>query len=549
MILSLQAPAALASGSALYTGPPNPHAILDKINTAKFMQNSKSKPWGRDYYRENHSWNRPQGENKDAKWGYKAPSEGKKWGATQKETVADKIEKTKQESAKRDAERKQRYEDESRQAKESYDAVMREREAERQEVIDTAKRKRHEAFLATERSQMAQVEKAMSTGKTTWAVAMLEKMTSKGSQSGPYLLGTMYLKGEGVKADKSKALTWFYNAARNGSANGSYALARAYFLGEGVKQDYPQAVKWFGVSKLPISQYLLGCMYVEGVGVEKDYRKAWTHLKEAALAGDALARASLGELAYLGLGMRKSVVEAKTWLEESAQDENPKALFYLSNLYSTGNGVDKDEKKASQYLSQYKTIVATIKTSDDKLEQLALKDLDSMGSRMERLSKDFQPDIQATKVAEKRKRVIIELPKHEEKSDAVANKSNKKPSMPLPQLYDRLEELVKKFYRQAKITRTETSFAFEFKTHEAEHLGKKLEIPKLDGIMGKIDLKSGRYPGKEYLPSTTHETLFTSLLMAPYSASEDKHLLSRLLFPPNAPVEFLTSFKALIDRF
>lgn len=405
-----------------------------------------------------------------------------------------------------------------------------------------------------EQEQLAAIDKVRKSGKTDQAIVMLQSMTSAGSPNAPFVLGTMYLKGDGVKPDKTKALSFFYKSAANGGGNGSYALARAFLEGDGVKKDEQEAIKWLKVSDDPAAQYLLGSMYAEGRGLEKNYQSAWAAFKESALRRDPMAMASLGEMCYLGLGMKKNTVEAKRWLDSASGVENPKALFYLSKMYATGDGVPKDEKLASAFASRYEKSKQKISRGTVE-KQIAFKDYDSMESRVERLKKDATPEVTpsptqapiaaSAALASTTAKTSIEAAEHSQDQSKLPVERKSRGD-----LYADVEKLVKTFYPKAKLVKTDDKIHFEFKTRKTEYVpGRTTEVPNEGGIVGDIQSTSGKYPGKEYLPAQTNGTFFVSLLMAPYSKSDDTHLLTRLKFPPDAPIDFVDRFKQVVSHY
>ncbi|MEX2523389.1 MAG: tetratricopeptide repeat protein [Gammaproteobacteria bacterium] len=62
-----------------------------------------------------------------------------------------------------------------------------------------------------------------------------------------YYVGMMYLNGQGVGQDYSRAGEWFLKAAENRVPQAQYKLARLYFDGRGLPRDYERAYAWFRV--------------------------------------------------------------------------------------------------------------------------------------------------------------------------------------------------------------------------------------------------------------------------------------------------------------
>ncbi len=249
-----------------------------------------------------------------------------------------------------------------------------------------AQKEQWTAFNEREQQQLTKAKQLRKTGKTAQAIKFLETISNTGSPGAPYMLGTMYLKGDGVKQDKKQALSWFYKAARNGSSEGAYEIARAYMHGDGVPNDLNQSISWLKVSKVPEAQHLLGAIFEEGVAGQKNYSKAWDAFKESASANYAPAEASLGEMCYLGLGMHKNFLQAKKWFEDAVSSGDAKAYFYLSKMYEKGDGVEKNEQRSASYMSRYKDACQKLKPSQKMEQKLTYKEYDDMDNRHRRLT-------------------------------------------------------------------------------------------------------------------------------------------------------------------
>lgn len=60
-----------------------------------------------------------------------------------------------------------------------------------------------------------------------------------------YYLGSMYVNGEGVEKDYSRAVELFQKAAEQGHLKAQTNLGVMYYKGEGVSADLIEARKWF----------------------------------------------------------------------------------------------------------------------------------------------------------------------------------------------------------------------------------------------------------------------------------------------------------------
>ena len=100
----------------------------------------------------------------------------------------------------------------------------------------------------------------------------------------------------------------------------------------------------------PAAQYLLGTLYVEGKGVERNDATAVMWFQRAANQGDARAQYNLGASYAEGAGVQKSEVEAAKWFQRAANQGMVFAQLNLALLYAAGNGVPQDNVEAFKWL-------------------------------------------------------------------------------------------------------------------------------------------------------------------------------------------------------
>ncbi|MGD8940790.1 MAG: hypothetical protein PVJ72_15505, partial [Gammaproteobacteria bacterium] len=229
-------------------------------------------------------------------------------------------------------------------------------------------------------------------------------------------LGTFYRDGIGVAKSESEAIKWFRLAASWGISNAQKdlesLLRKQLIQSENGFNNNPQLSK-------PEHQYLLGMMYINGSGVEKDPNTALQWFLKAAQQNHSEAQYQLGQMYNTGMGVKANPEEAKTWLSKAAEggldkaSESLKAIikaeeqrlldndinalanspvyaylqkankgdidsqFQLGMIYLTGKEVDKDPKKAVRYLQ--------LAAEDDHTKaQLQLADLYLVGLEVEK---------------------------------------------------------------------------------------------------------------------------------------------------------------------
>ncbi len=107
-----------------------------------------------------------------------------------------------------------------------------------------------------------------------------------------YAIAAAYLDGEGVERNFDKAFEWFRKASDSGDTYAKLKLAECYKRGAGCKRDYAAAMALYQqiageksikrYSCADVAEYEIGNMYLKGLGVEVDLRKAYDYFKRAA---------------------------------------------------------------------------------------------------------------------------------------------------------------------------------------------------------------------------------------------------------------------------
>ncbi|TPQ29026.1 tetratricopeptide repeat protein [Methylomonas koyamae] len=78
--------------------------------------------------------------------------------------------------------------------------------------------------------------------------ALIEEAARNGSVSAYYILGKMYLNGEGVPENHQAAIVWLEKAGVNGHLKAQIMLGEMYSEGRVIPQDSIQAYKWFSLA-------------------------------------------------------------------------------------------------------------------------------------------------------------------------------------------------------------------------------------------------------------------------------------------------------------
>ncbi|MCO6411165.1 MAG: sel1 repeat family protein [Thiogranum sp.] len=177
---------------------------------------------------------------------------------------------------------------------------------------------------------------ASAAGDELWTRLFEENLAKaqSGDPDAQYEVGIMFLKGQGVEADRAQAVKWLTSASAAGNEAAAAKLRRMDDR-EGKFQELLKAAE-NGDSG---AQYDIAMMYLKGQGIEQDKTQARLWLNRAAKQGDAKAITRLGILNYKGELGKRDYSEAQR-LFEQVQDESVLAQYYLGEMYAAGEGVE-----------------------------------------------------------------------------------------------------------------------------------------------------------------------------------------------------------------
>lgn len=157
--------------------------------------------------------------------------------------------------------------------------------------------------------------------------------------------------------EKGEYLTALTLAAKRATETGDAAAAtlvgRIYDEGLGVDRDEPAAMKWYarGAEFGDIeAAFALGVMKAEGRGGPKDFDMAAVMFERAAAREHALANYNLAQLFLSGRGKPENPHRAAQHLAFAAQKGIAAAQYDLATLYQQGHGVKPDAYESSRWL-------------------------------------------------------------------------------------------------------------------------------------------------------------------------------------------------------
>jgi len=186
-------------------------------------------------------------------------------------------------------------------------------------------------------------------GNDIWQNLFNEKLqeAKQGNSNAQYDVASMYQNGRGVKPDLGKAVEWYKKSAAQNNAKAANRLKLLEANEERFKKVLAQAEK--GSAE---SQYKLGKMYSEGVGVSINNSKAAEAFENAAKQGHAKAEYNLGLSYYEGNGVKKDRAAAYKWFKAAAEQNDPAAQYYLGKMFATGSGVKQSYKTSLEWFSK-----------------------------------------------------------------------------------------------------------------------------------------------------------------------------------------------------
>lgn len=166
-------------------------------------------------------------------------------------------------------------------------------------------------------------------------------------------LGDCYFHGIGTPKDESKAVEWYVKAASNGDADASFKLGCIYEEGMGVPKDDSLSLKMFmqaAMAGVPEAQFRVGSLAYEGKieGGKKGAAK-WFGLCEDTIP---IAKFNLATMYYSGDGVEKDLKRAFGMYMQLGEAGDPDALFQIGKMYIGGEGVELDPQKGFEYIAK-----------------------------------------------------------------------------------------------------------------------------------------------------------------------------------------------------
>lgn len=155
--------------------------------------------------------------------------------------------------------------------------------------------------------------------------------------------------------------------AEKGDAQSQYSIGFMHNEGLGVEKNVQKALDWYVKSAnqgFVDAQYSAGRIYLFSL---QQYEDAFKYFKLAAENNEHRAQFFLGMMYYRGDGISKDLKKSAHWYLQSAQRGNINAQFFIGQMYELGEGVLQNDKyslkwfklaaKNGQQDAQYKLAV------------------------------------------------------------------------------------------------------------------------------------------------------------------------------------------------
>ncbi len=186
------------------------------------------------------------------------------------------------------------------------------------------------------------------------------KAAKSGYARAQYQLGWFYWPpGNGLKPNLEKAVYWWEKAAHQGYQAAEYTLVSPYlFGGPGIKPDLARATAWALKAAMPhpsqpdsqdeAALNLAGRLYISGIGVARNYSKAYSYWRKEDAIHPMLPNDQLCILYEYGLGVEQNYARAAQCYQKVIKIYKRDAFCKtkLGLLYLQGRGVNKNYLKA-----------------------------------------------------------------------------------------------------------------------------------------------------------------------------------------------------------
>ncbi|OAQ23601.1 HCP-like protein [Linnemannia elongata AG-77] len=166
----------------------------------------------------------------------------------------------------------------------------------------------------------------------------------------------------------NKSLMWTMINANQGNVHAQVALGDRYKDGRELHQDHDAAFDWYlkaADQNHPRAQYNIGLLFEEEYDGEEDdeegdteegddvvltnHTKAFEWFLKSALQGYADAQAKVSQAYTDGTGVAKDNIKAMEWLVKAAENGHAESQYYMGTAYEQGNGVPQSDSESFEW--------------------------------------------------------------------------------------------------------------------------------------------------------------------------------------------------------
>ena len=142
-------------------------------------------------------------------------------------------------------------------------------------------------------------------------------------------LGNLLLRGHGDEQDSIRTREWFEQAAESGDLIAAFNFGVCLAEGVGIERDDRKAAEWLrrAADGVVNAQYWYGRMLVEGRGVEANPEEGRIWIAKAAEVGMIEAQVMLADMMLSGRGGPKDHPAALALFEKAAGQGHVGAMF------------------------------------------------------------------------------------------------------------------------------------------------------------------------------------------------------------------------------
>ncbi|RIB25227.1 hypothetical protein C2G38_2013067, partial [Gigaspora rosea] len=146
-----------------------------------------------------------------------------------------------------------------------------------------------------------------------------------------------------------------------------FTLGHNYRNGIGVEKDEKKAFEYYMKAAELGNSNAMQCVsscYRYRAGVERNYQKSFEYCKRSADLGNAYGMCSVGYSYEFGQGIYQDYNKAFVYYKKSANLGVRGAMYNVAGCYRNGIGTKRDIQSANYWFTKYKSLLKTIKSPD-----------------------------------------------------------------------------------------------------------------------------------------------------------------------------------------